>query len=277
VAQVNVTRLTPGRHSGSVTVQVASSPAKTLIVPVSVTVSGSAVRIQEVLSSATLAPTLLSPGQLITVNGFGLGPFEPAVARPSSAGAFPTELAGVRVLFDGIAAPLLFANQEQINAIVPYALFGRSQAQLQVKFESSYSIPIDVKVVDAAPGIFTSIGSGKGQASALNGDSTKNSAINAAARGGVVVVYLTGEGQTDPPGQDGRVINTDLRKPLLPVTATIGGRPAEVTYAGSGPTMVSGMCQVNIRIPEGIEPGTQPVEIQVGGTPSQRGVTIEVR
>jgi uncharacterized protein (TIGR03437 family) len=275
--QVNVSRLTPGQHSGSVTVQVASTPAKTLTVPVSVTVSGSAVRIQEVLSSATFAPTLLSPGQLIALTGYGLGPSVPAQARQSSAGAFPTELAGVRVLFDGVAAPLLFANQEQINAIVPYALFGRTKAQIQVQFETSYSIPIEVKVVDASPGIFTASGAGRGQAAAWNADSTKNSAVNPASRGSIVVVYLTGEGQTDPPGQDGRVINTDLRKPLLAVTATVGGRAAEVTYAGSAPTMVSGMCQVNIRIPEGVEPGPQSIEIQAGGAPSQRGVTVEVR
>lgn len=275
--QVNFARLTPGKHLGTVSVQVSSTPPKTLSIPVTVTVSGSAVQVREVLSAATFAPTGLAPGQLITLSGIGLGPLEPTTARPSAAGAFPTELGGVRVLFDGVAAPLLFAQREQINAIVPYALYGRTSSRIQVQFESSYSLPIDVKTADASPGIFTFGSGGRGQAAALNADSTRNSVVNPVQRGSVVVLYMTGEGQTDPAGQDGRIISSDVRKPLLPVTATVGGKPAEVLYAGSAPSMVSGVCQVNIRVPETLEPGPQAVEIQVGGIPSQRGVTIEVR
>jgi uncharacterized protein (TIGR03437 family) len=90
-------------------------------------------------------------------------------------------------------------------------------------------------------------------------------------------VYGSGEGQTNPPGQDGRIILTDLRKPLLPVSATIGGRPAEVLYLGSAPSLVSGVFQANIRVPADIEPGSAPIEIQIGGAPTQAGVTIAVR
>ena len=61
------------------------------------------------------------------------------------------------------------------------------------------------------------------------------------------------------------------------VTATIGGRRADVLYAGSAPGQVSGMCQVNLRIPADLEPGTQAVEVQVGGIATQRGITIAVR
>ena len=172
---------------------------------------------------------------------------------------------------------LLLVQDQQINAIAPYALQGRTTAHVQVQVDSSYSIPIEVKVVDAAPGIFTAGSSGRGQAAALNADSTPNSVVNPALRGSVIVIYLTGEGQTDPPGQDGRIINTDLRKPLLPVTALIGGQDAEVLYAGSGPTLVSGLCQVNIHIPNTLDAGTQPVEVRVGGIASQRGVTVELR
>lgn len=91
------------------------------------------------------------------------------------------------------------------------------------------------------------------------------------------MVFGTGEGQTDPPGQDGRIIQTDLRRPLLAVTARIGGRPAEILYAGSAPTLVSGSLQVNVRIPEDIDAGSVPIDIQVGGVASQSRVTIAVR
>jgi uncharacterized protein (TIGR03437 family) len=220
----------------------------------------------------------LSPGEIVTLTGYGFGPAISTSARPTSAGSYGTVLAGTSVLFDGNPAPLLMVQSDQINAIVPYSVFGRATTKVQVQSGSSnFSIPIELKVADAAPGIFTVASTGKGEALALNADATSNSVLNPAPRGTVIVLYLTGEGQTDPPGQDGRVIATDLRTPLLPVTATIGGQPAQVQYAGSGPSLVSGMCQVNLRIPDTIDAGTQPVEIQVGGIPSQRGVTIEVK
>ena len=213
----------------------------------------------------------------MTLTGFGLGPDTPVIAHPSAAGAYGTLLGGSSVLFDGSPAPLLQVESDQIVAIVPYAVYGRSTSAVQVMSGSNYSVPIQMKVADAAPGIFTSTSSGRFQAGALNADFTTNSAINPAQRGSVIVLYLTGEGATDPPGQDGRVITTDLRKPLLPVTATIGGQAAQVLYAGSAPNMVSGICQVNLLIPTNIDAGTQPVQVQIGSAASQPGVTIEVR
>jgi uncharacterized protein (TIGR03437 family) len=61
------------------------------------------------------------------------------------------------------------------------------------------------------------------------------------------------------------------------VTARIAGRQAEVLYAGSAPGQVSGMLQVNLRIPDDTPPGTVPLEISVGGIPSQSGVTLVVQ
>jgi len=272
---VAVGKLVPGQQAGTITVTVQNAAPVT--VPVTLTVTGVAVQIQSVLNAATLAPANVAPGEIITLTGFGLGPDTAAIAQASAAGAFGTQLAGTQVTFDGIAAPLLMVQNQQINVIAPYALFGRTTSNLQVQSASGYSLPISVQVAPAAPGIFTSGSSGRGEAAALDADSTVNSVLNQAARGTVIVLYVTGEGQTDPPGQDGRLISTDLRKPLLPVTATIGGVSADVLYAGSASTLVSGLCQVNVRIPESIGPGTQPVEIQVGGVPSQSGVTIEVK
>lgn len=272
---IAVSQLVPGQSTGTVTVGMQDGTR--LAVPVTVTVTGSAVQVQSVLNGATLTPATVAPGEILTLKGYGLGHDTAAVAQPGFAGSFGTQLAGTQVMFDGIPAPLLMVQSQQINTIAPYELYGRSSVSIQVQSDSGYSIPISVNVTAATPGIFTAASAGSGEAAALNADSTPNSVLNPAARGSVIVLYLTGEGQTDPPGQDGRVILTDLRKPLLPVTATIGGVPAEVLYAGSGPTLVSGICQVNLRIPQSIEAGTQPVEIQIGGIPSQHGVTIELR
>lgn len=91
------------------------------------------------------------------------------------------------------------------------------------------------------------------------------------------MLFGTGEGQTDPLGQDGRVIGTDLRRPLLPVTATVNGHPADVTYMGSAPNLVSGVFQANVRIPPETEAGPAEIALQVGGVATQPHVTIAVR
>ncbi len=272
---VATAQLVPGKQTGSIAITLQNGAS--FKVPVTLNVTGSVIQLQGIFNAATLAPASIAPGEIVTLTGFGLGPETGTVVKPTTAGAYPTTAAGTTVTFDGIPAPLLFVQGEQINAIAPYELYGRTSSQVQVQSGTNYSVPISALVTNAAPGIFTGGSSGTGGAAALNADGTTNSALNPAPRGTPIVLYLTGEGQTAPAGQDGRVILTDLRTPLLPVTATIGGEPATVLYAGSAPTLVSGLCQVNLLIPQDLPPGTQSVEVQIGGIPSQHGVTIEVR
>ena len=51
------------------------------------------------------------------------------------------------------------------------------------------------------------------------------------------------------------------------MTVTIGGKPAEVLYAGTAPEMVSSVLQVNVRIPQSIETSVSvPVVVKVGNS-----------
>jgi uncharacterized protein (TIGR03437 family) len=138
--------------------------------------------------------------------------------------------------------------------------------------------PIDLRVTDSALAIFTTDGSGTGKAAVLNEDLAGNTPSAPAARGSIIAIYATGEGQTSPPGQDGRIIVTDVRRPLLPVSVRIGGVASELVYAGSAPGAVSGLMQINVRVPSQVTPGgSVPLDIQVGTAGSQTGVTIAVR
>jgi uncharacterized protein (TIGR03437 family) len=107
-----------------------------------------------------------------------------------------------------------------------------------------------------------------------------NGASKPAAKNSVVTVYLTGEGVTSPGGTDGRIAPIDgsgLYKPLLPVTATIGGQAATVEYYGTAPGILYGVMQVNLRIPANAASGDLPVAINVGPTSSQPNVTVAVQ
>ena len=112
----------------------------------------------------------------------------------------------------------------------------------------------------------------------MNQDGTINSASNPAALGSTVLVYATGEGQTNPAGIDGGVDALPLPQPInQPVTATLGGVPATVAYAGGVSGFVAGLLQVNVQIPQAIPAGgTIPLVLSVGGNNSQANVTIAV-
>src|SRR5205085_1102206 len=120
--------------------------------------------------------------------------------------------------------------------------------------------------------------SGVGQGAVLNQNTTLNSPNNPEAKGRVLVLYATGEGQTNPQGNTGRIIGSDVRSPVSPVSVRIGGRPAAVEYAGSAPGLVAGTFQVNVRIPQDAPSGSAvSIELQVGQAISQAGVTVAIQ
>ncbi len=107
------------------------------------------------------------------------------------------------------------------------------------------------------------------EAAALNQDASTNSSSIPAASGSVVVLYVTGAGQMSPPAATGSLSANPLPQPLLPVAVQIGGLDAEVTFAGAAPGYVSGLLQVNARVPAGVTPGDSvPVTVAVGGIAS---------
>ena len=132
-------------------------------------------------------------------------------------------------------------------------------------------------VTATAPGLFTANSSGKGPGAILNQDGSFNSGSNAAEVGSVVVLYGTGEGAVDPVVVDGAINASSLPTPREPMTVRIGGKEAEVLYGGAAPGLVAGVFQINVRIPEGVEPGNAPVVVMVGRATSSPEVTVAVR
>jgi len=226
--------------------------------------------------SFTSVPRGVAPGELVTLFGVSLGPRTLTTLALTPDGQVATNLAETRVLFDGVAAPLVYVLEGQISAIVPYAVTGRSSTRLQVEYRGVRSEAYTVPVVESAPGIFTLDSSGRGAGAILNQDGTINSPSQPAATGSIIVLYATGEGQTDPAGIDGKLAGEILPKPRLPVSVSIGGRNAEVLYAGAAPGLVAGVLQVNVRIPVGLPSGNLPVLLTIGSRMSQPDVTVAV-
>jgi len=228
---------------------------------------------------------LRSPGQIFSLFGRDLGPEDIATAQLVN-GSLSTELAGVRILIDGVPAPLIFTSSGQLSGVLPYGTtpglrlndagvlaFDRP-SRFVVERDGVAGPPSLFYVQASAPGVFTADASGQGQAAALNEDGSLNSVEHPAARGSVVVLFATGEGQTDPPGVDGRLAAFPLPRPVLPVRVTANGQEVEVLYAGGAPGFTAGLMQLNISLPPDMS-GTVEIVLHIGAQAS-RPVTVAV-
>jgi uncharacterized protein (TIGR03437 family) len=222
----------------------------------------------------------ISPGEIVTLRGSGLGPAQPVSAKAGSDGFYPTQLSGTAVHFNGIAAPLLYASSTQIAAVAPYGVTGPS-VQAVVTYQDQISVSLTMQVSASTPGLFTADGTGTGQAAAINQDGTKNSVSNPAPIGSVISLYATGGGPTSPLAPDGQVSASPLSKLTLPVSVSIGGSllsPAQLQYAGPAPGEIAGVMQLNVPLLPGLTTGSSvPVAIVVGNASSSyQSVTISV-
>ena len=193
----------------------------------------------------------VAPGSAIAILGTGLA------ATPVSATALPlrTTLGGVSVLVNGALAPLFYVSPGQISAQLPYET-PPGPATLSVNGSASVSFT----VASSAPGIMTY---GSNRAVVFNEDNSLNGPDHAAPSGGWVTVYVAGQGAVNPPVATGVASPGDvIAVPTLPVTATIGGQPADVLFASLMPGAV-GLLEVNLRIPA-LAPGDYPLIVTIG-------------
>ena len=210
---------------------------------------------QAFLNAASFLTGPVSPGEIITVLGSG----------------------GVdSLLFNGVPAPVLYTGANQINAIVPFNLALTAPATVEVR-RGQTAATLSVPVAPAAPAIFTLSASGTGPGAILNQDFTPNSSFSPAARDSVIMIYGTGFGMLDPAPADGQIAAGPALQ-VLPVSVTIGGIPAEVSYAGASPGLISGLTQINVRVPKTLPPDpVTPLSIRVGTASIPPGVTVAIQ
>ena len=207
-------------------------------------------------NSASLATGAIAPGELVTLFGNGLGPQRGVEPEASAQTPYPTDTANVEVTFDGTAAPLLWVQDAQINAVAPWSLTPGQTTQVCVSYNNANTNCLTWPVVQAAPAVFTLDGI---HAAALNQDGSINSATNPAAVGSIVSVWATGLGPITPAQADGTLVGFPLPDNVLAVgvmaSYTIGipfgvpeNEPFAVSYAGPAPDLVAGVSQINFQV-----------------------------
>lgn len=231
-----------------------------------------------ITNAASFKKGSIAPGELLTIFGANLGPATLAGYQFAANGLLETSLAGTQVLIDGIPAPLYYASSGQVSAFVPYAASQKQCVSVQAVYEGRTSDPVRVAVAGAQPALFSRDFSGLGPGVIFNQNATLNAPANAALRGTIVAIYLTGDGQTTPAGSDGKLGGASPTRPVLPVSVYMNGVQADVIYAGGVHDAVAGVFQVNARIPLTLTPSDAvSVMVNVGPAATPFGVTLAVR
>jgi len=227
-------------------------------------------QITKVVSSAT-GTTDVAPGSVAIIYGIGLSD----AAEAASQLPLPTELGGISVTISdanhSAQAQLLYASPSQINMVVPPD-FQSGNPSIAIASQDLTYANSTITIATVQPVIFTADGSGTGAAAGFAVRSVLSNHLQ-----GLVSTYScdrTGSACTPIP------LNVGIDAPLTlvlfgrgirdaaNVTATIGGKPATVSFAGAQPQF-PGIDQVNLPLGLNLRgAGTVEVVVTVDGKAS---------
>lgn len=224
---------------------------------------------------ASNRPSGIAAGEIVSLFGKGLGPANGVHPAIMGAGHFPTDLSGVQVLFDNQPAALLYVQEGQVNAVVPWSTTGPTTEVCVVANGTKTNCLIEPVVV-WAPAVFTVDGT---YAAAINQDGSLNSQHNPAPLGSVVTVFATGLGPIVPPVEDGAIVTEPLPANQFAVTANsvsmngiFGGvqyTDFDLAYYGPAPLEIAGLSQISVKLPPGEfslpTPAAQDIYLHVAG------------
>jgi len=229
-------------------------------------------------------------GSLAALFGAGLADASNGPASPP----FPITMLNRQVVInETIPAPIFGITTSQVNFQMPSgAPVGTNRIAVRLADTGELVAGGSVLVATVSPGLFTLSQDGKGQAAALNQDGTTvNGPSNPAAKGNIISLFGTGQGQVSPAVPDG------LGAPAAPSASTvavptadgktclttqpsvcvaIGSSFGNIQFSGLAPNYV-GLWQINVQVPSDAPSGSAvPVRVNINGTPSNV-VTVAIR
>jgi uncharacterized protein (TIGR03437 family) len=216
--------------------------------------------------------------------------------------SLPTQLGGVKVMFDGIAGAMLQTGPGRAMVVPPWKLSrpqnvsaaGNQRFHL-TKVEIAYDVAISnavwMPVLTSLPELLTasfpSPQAGPSDANARNADGTPNDVNHPAAAGSTITLFATGLGDTKPMVAFNSVANSNVVVPVQPIYSTwtpksING-PGPPTPVYSVPGFISAMFQIAVQVPNPLPGGTDvgnsvhqvPIALLLGPPPLS-SITVPV-
>ena len=262
-------QLAPGTHQGAIKIVAPDATNNGLEIPVTLIVDQNAPRLTAPgvtgLSSGAAGP--IAPGLYLSLIGLQL-PATLAEAHPLQPGFVPTQLGGVRVLFDGKPAPVLKVTSQEVVVMAPYEIAGQTVTTLQVAYLDKLSEIITLPLTPSRPEVAAIVRHADG--APVNWDAPTQP-------DNVITLAVSGLGATSPKMESVKMYPSAASAGFVnPIRVTIGGQDAEVIWAGPMPGQAPGLIQISVRVPR-LAPGTAEVRVYSGFTVSHGGVEVPVR
>jgi uncharacterized protein (TIGR03437 family) len=206
------------------------------------------------VSAASLQTGAIAPGEIVTIYGSGIGPAQGMAGSWNTSGLLTNLLGGSEVYFDGVPAPMFYAQAGQVNVQAPYTIGGRTTTHIEVRYQGQTVGAADLAVAAAAPAFFPTV---------LNPDGSLNGVNNPAAQGAILTFFATGEGVTTGANVTGQPAAAPYPQPVLPVNLSVNGFGATLLYAGEAPGLI-GLLQIDAMLPPGTTSGGSNAVLSVG-------------
>jgi adhesin/invasin len=271
--RVDLTGLGKGIYNGTVLLTPADSSINSVAIPVTLLVAcgqggctGFPATILGVVNGASFHPGG-APRAAMTIFGTNLS--DATYQAPGY--PLPTQLGPTSVTVNGSVVPLYYVSPTQINFQMPS---GAPPTGVQVGVSNGFTQARTAQdqtttLTAVDPGVFTNAGN---RAAALNQDLTAHTAATPQPAGATILLYTTGGSPISPTLPDGTAAPSSPLSLLTGnVQVSIGGKPAQVSYAGVAPGF-AGLSQINLIVPAGLAAGDQPIFVTVNGVSSNAGL-----
>jgi uncharacterized protein (TIGR03437 family) len=194
-------------------------------------------------------------------------------------GNLPTILNGVQVMVDGSPAPLFYVSATQVNFLMPPNQIA-GPVTVWVVLNSIAGPQVSLTLEDAAPALFPSPLDAGYAIAQLWPAYTSIAPASPAAPGGIVILYATGLGVTEPnpalpteiPLYAGSIERMADLEVLLDGTPL---DPAQVLYAGICPGW-AGLYQIDFVLPANVGPNPE-IRVGIGTQISPAGLVLAVQ
>ncbi len=221
---------------------------------------------------------VIAPNTWVEVKGSSLAPTGDTRIWGSSdfiGGALPTNLDGVSVTVNGVAAYVYYFSPSQINILTPPNPISGS-VQVVVTNNNIVSAAYTVQAQTISPSFFVFSDGQHVAAVHANGSLVGAASLSVpgytfapAQQGETVQIYANGFGTTTSAVVAGSETQSGMLSPLP--TVTIGGVTATVAFAG----LVSpGLFQFNVIVPANAPGGDEPIVATYNGQTTQSGTLL---
>jgi len=218
-----------------------------------------------------------TPGAWISIYGSALASTTRLLASSDLVnGIIPTSLGGVSVQINNKPAFLQYVSPTQINVLAPAdASRGMVTVSVTNSAGTSNSATTMLSVIPGLSVLSNYVRAVRSDGAIINGTGNAETGYKTSAAvgpGDTLSLYGTGFGATSASLTDGLVF-TGAYPTTEKVSVTIGGMPADVSWAG---LVAPGLYQINVTIPAALADGDHTVVASTAGSSTQSGALVKV-